>query len=197
MQSVLEDKKMSVLSVKGIYKEYPGVKLQDVSFEIEKGMIMGCVGRNGAGNSASVDLRVGSSSINRIRFASNTIRNEFRANALETRLNNIFKQNKNIVKSVKSGFTKEFAQNVVNRQDGPIIISITGESASGKSTLCSLIEECAKAENLPISFLPADNYFRDISALIAEHGSFDNLLAAGFDVDSPNNFNLEQLYEDL
>lgn len=54
MQSVLEDKKMSVLSVKGIYKEYPGFKLQDVSFEIEKGMIMGFVGRNGAGKSTTL-----------------------------------------------------------------------------------------------------------------------------------------------
>ena len=45
---------MSVLSVKGIYKEYPGFKLQDVSFEIEKGMIMGFVGRNGAGKSTTL-----------------------------------------------------------------------------------------------------------------------------------------------
>ena len=45
---------MSVLSVKGIYKEYPGFKLQDVSFEIEKGTIMGFVGRNGAGKSTTL-----------------------------------------------------------------------------------------------------------------------------------------------
>ncbi len=40
-------------------------------------------------------------------------------------------------------------------------------------------------------------YFRDISALIKEHGSFDNLLASGYDIDSPDNFDLEQLYLDL
>ena len=153
--------------------------------------------RNGAGNSASVDLRAGSSSISRIKFASNTIRNEFRANALETRLNNIFKQNENIVKSVKSGFAKEFAQSVVNKQEEPIIISITGESASGKSTLCSLIEEVAQTENLPISFLPADNYFKDISALIKKHGDFDSLRNSGYDLDAPENFQLDLLRKDI
>ena len=52
MQSVLEDKKMSVLSVKGIYKEYPGFKLQDVSFEIEKGDYVSIIGENGTGKSS-------------------------------------------------------------------------------------------------------------------------------------------------
>lgn len=45
---------MNVLSVKGLYKEYPGFKLQDVSFEITKGTIMGFVGRNGAGKSTTL-----------------------------------------------------------------------------------------------------------------------------------------------
>ncbi len=150
-----------------------------------------------AKSNANVNLHQEPSSLRRVNFAANAIKNEFRVNALETRLNNIFKQNDNIVKSVKSGFTKEFAQNVVNRQDGPIIISITGESASGKSTLCSLIEECAKAENLPISFLPADNYFNDISELIKEHGDFDSLRNSGYDLDAPENFQLDTLRSDI
>ena len=50
---------------------------------------------------------------------------------------------------------------------------------------------------MPVEIMSADNYFRDISALIKQHGSFDNLLASGYDVDSPDNFNMEQLYTDL
>ena len=42
-----------------------------------------------------------------------------------------------------------------------------------------------------------DNYFKDISALINEYGSFDKLLESGYDVDSPDNFDMEQLYTDL
>lgn len=45
---------MTVLNVKGIYKEYPGFKLQDVSFKVAEGTIMGFVGRNGAGKSTTL-----------------------------------------------------------------------------------------------------------------------------------------------
>ena len=45
---------MKVLSVKGVYKEYPGFRLENVSFEITKGTIMGFVGRNGAGKSTTL-----------------------------------------------------------------------------------------------------------------------------------------------
>ena len=40
---------MSVLQVEHISKEYPGFKLQDVSFRVAEGTIMGFIGRNGAG----------------------------------------------------------------------------------------------------------------------------------------------------
>ncbi len=154
------------------------------------------INRRTASNS-SVNLHGDICAVSRVSFASNAIKNEFRINALETRLNNIFKENTNTVKSVKSGFTKEFAHNVVNKQNEPIIISVTGESASGKSTLCSLIQECAEAENLPISFLPADNYFKDISALIKKYGDFDSLRNSGYDLDAPENFQLDQLRKDI
>jgi uridine kinase len=50
---------------------------------------------------------------------------------------------------------------------------------------------------MPVEIMSADNYFNDISQLIKEKGSFDKLLESGYDVDSPNNFNMEQLYVDL
>ena len=40
---------MNVLCVEHISKEYPGFRLQDVSFTVAAGTIMGFVGRNGAG----------------------------------------------------------------------------------------------------------------------------------------------------
>ena len=50
---------------------------------------------------------------------------------------------------------------------------------------------------MPIEIMSADNYFRDISALIKEYGSFDKLLESGYDVDSPDNFQIDLLYRDL
>lgn len=45
---------MDVLKVDHISKEYPGFKLEDVSFRVAKGTIMGFIGRNGAGKSTTL-----------------------------------------------------------------------------------------------------------------------------------------------
>ena len=44
----------SVLSVKGLCKEYPGFTLDRVSFDVQPGRIMGFIGRNGAGKTTTL-----------------------------------------------------------------------------------------------------------------------------------------------
>jgi uridine kinase len=77
------------------------------------------------------------------------------------------------------------------------MIGITGESASGKSTICKRIRNVIDKFNMPVSILTTDNYFNDISGLIKEYGTFDNLRDHGYDVDSPNSFQLDVLTRDL
>lgn len=43
-----------VLEVKGLCKEYPKFRLQNVSFQVEQGTIMGFIGRNGAGKTTTL-----------------------------------------------------------------------------------------------------------------------------------------------
>ena len=43
-----------ILKVKGLVKEYPGFRLDDVSFDMQKGRIMGFIGRNGAGKTTTI-----------------------------------------------------------------------------------------------------------------------------------------------
>lgn len=45
---------MNILSINSITKEYPAFKLDDVSFNVAKGTIMGFIGRNGAGKSTTL-----------------------------------------------------------------------------------------------------------------------------------------------
>ncbi len=45
---------MSVLTVKNLCKTYPKFKLDNVSFELEKGKIYGFIGRNGAGKTTTL-----------------------------------------------------------------------------------------------------------------------------------------------
>ena len=45
---------MAVLEVKGLCKEYPSFRLEDISFHVEPGSIMGFIGRNGAGKTTTL-----------------------------------------------------------------------------------------------------------------------------------------------
>ena len=45
---------MNILNINNITKEYPGFKLNNVSFQVAKGTIMGFIGRNGAGKSTTL-----------------------------------------------------------------------------------------------------------------------------------------------
>ena len=102
-----------------------------------------------------------------------------------------------LVQKVNPSFITKFSDHIINNPKKPFLISISGESASGKSTICDSIKKASEELDIPIEIISADNYFKDISKLIKEHGSFDNLLESGYDVDSPNNFDMEQLYTDL
>lgn len=116
-------------------------------------------------------------------------------------LNEILNEDKQsdypIIKCVKSDFISRFSKEISNNPNKNILIGISGESASGKTTICKTIDTLSRELNIPIELLSADNYFNDISALIAKYGSFDKLLETGYDVDSPNNFYMDRLHDDL
>ncbi len=50
---------MTVLSVEGLCKSYPGFALDHVSFSLEEGSIMGFIGRNGAGKTTTLKSILG------------------------------------------------------------------------------------------------------------------------------------------
>lgn len=122
-------------------------------------------------------------------------------NSLIDALNNVLNKDaqseKPVIKTVGENFIENFAQKVTQNPNRNILIGLSGESASGKSEICNAIKEAATNLGVEIETISADNYFKDISALIAKHGSFDAVVESGYDVDSPDNFDLEQLYKDL
>ena len=126
---------------------------------------------------------------------------EFLAIYLHTKFNQIYNYDKKsetpVFQSVKENFLPRFTKRLINNPKKRILIGISGESASGKTTICNRIRHVTQMYNMPIEIMSADNYFRDISALIKEYGSFDKLLESGYDVDSPDNFQMDLLYRDL
>lgn len=102
-----------------------------------------------------------------------------------------------MIKEVKPVFISKFSKRLINNPSKKILIGIAGASASGKSTICRTIAEISQTLDLPLSIVSTDNYFKDISDLIKKFGDFDNLRDNGYDIDSPDGFQLEVLWKDL
>lgn len=98
---------------------------------------------------------------------------------------------------VNSMFINRFSKRLINNPSKRLLIGITGESASGKSTICKEIKKIIEQLSMPVSILSTDNYFNDISELIKKYGSFDNLRDSGYDIDAPSNFQMKILRDDL
>ena len=102
-----------------------------------------------------------------------------------------------IFKEVNPTFISRFTKRLINNPAKRFLIGITGESASGKSTICRELKNIIEQLSMPVSVLSTDNYFNDISALIKKYGSFDNLTDNGYDIDAPESFQLDLLKSDL
>lgn len=98
---------------------------------------------------------------------------------------------------INPNFIANFSKRLINNPTKRFLIGITGESASGKSTICREIKNVIEQMSMPVTVLSTDNYFNDISALIKKYGSFDELIANGYDIDSPKSFQLTTLKNDL
>ena len=98
---------------------------------------------------------------------------------------------------VRYDFIQKFSNRLISNPSKKIMIGITGESASGKSTMCKTIANVIEGFDMPVTILTTDNYFNDISNLIEKYGSFDALRDNGYDLDAPENFQLDVLKEDL
>ncbi len=104
---------------------------------------------------------------------------------------------KSVIVDIKSDFISRFTKRLINTPQKRILIGITGESASGKSTICNEITNFISRFNQPVAIVRTDNYFNDISDLIKKYGSFDALRDNGYDIDSPKNFQLDIMRNDL
>ena len=98
---------------------------------------------------------------------------------------------------IRPDFISKFSKRLINNPSKRLLIGITGESACGKSTLCRQIKDTIKNFGLPVSIISTDNYFKDISDLITQYGDFDNLRDNGYDIDSPESFQLDLFKKDL
>lgn len=78
-----------------------------------------------------------------------------------------------------------------------LVVGITGESASGKSTLANAIKDFAIKKGLSLSLMTCDNYYMDFTYWYKKYGGYAQALFAGEDLENPSSFNLIKMNEDL
>lgn len=120
---------------------------------------------------------------------------------LQTKFKQIFlydkKQQTPIINAINPNFIGRFTKRIINNPSKRMLIGVTGESASGKSTICLEIKNVIERLSMPVTVLSTDNYFNDISELINKYGSFDAVRDSGYDVDAPTSFQMDILRQDL
>ncbi len=100
---------------------------------------------------------------------------------------------------LKDGFLENIARKVVQKKIKTILIGITGESASGKSTFVDwTVRACVKDKIEGIySVIRCDDYYKDTSRELKEAGSYEALFRTGFSFDTPDAINLDLMKQHL
>lgn len=101
-----------------------------------------------------------------------------------------------LIYSYKTEFMKKLSENGFSTSKN-LIIGITGESTSGKTTIAKAIQKNALEKGLSLSLISCDNYHKDLSKHYQKYGSYAEALFAGENLESPRNFDLEKLNTDL
>lgn len=97
--------------------------------------------------------------------------------------------------SLKSDFLYKLQR--LLKQNRPIMIAITGESASGKSCFTQNLKQFILDMGVECSFISCDNFYKDISCYYEKYGNYGNALAAGVDLEGPFAFDLDELEKSL
>ena len=101
--------------------------------------------------------------------------------------------------TVKKGFIHKIAYKLVSNPKERILIGVSGESASGKSTLTSKVLDICLSEKHKnhATLITSDNYYKDASDKLKEAGSYEALFDSGFNLDEPQAVDLDLLKGDL
>lgn len=104
-----------------------------------------------------------------------------------------FKQQLPLFLKIKEGFIYAIANKIVKERKETIVLGVTGESASGKTTLVNnTLKACLKNPNKHIcTIVTCDDYFKDTSKELQELGSFKKLFESGMNFDIPDAYDLD------
>lgn len=108
-------------------------------------------------------------------------------------------QKQPLILRINEGFIFNIARKAIEEKNSTFIMSIAGESASGKTTLVkNAAKACVKSDtNNVYTVVCCDDYYKDASKELIEAGSYEKLFESGFSFDTPDAIDLDLMREHL
>ncbi len=108
-------------------------------------------------------------------------------------------QKQPLILRINEGFIFNIARKAIEEKNSTFIMSIAGESASGKTTLVkNAAKACVKSDtNNVYTVICCDDYYKDASKELSDAGSYEKLFESGFSFDTPDAIDLELMREHL
>lgn len=109
------------------------------------------------------------------------------------------KQKQPLILRINEAFIFKIARKALLENDSIFLMSIAGESASGKTTLVkNTAKACIKSDtNDFYTVICCDDYYKDASKELQKAGSYEALFASGFTFDTPDAIDLDLMKEHL
>ena len=109
------------------------------------------------------------------------------------------KQKQPLILRINEGFIFNIARKAIAEKDSTFILSIAGESASGKTTLVkNTSKACIKSDHNNIyTIICCDDYYKDASKELQSAGNYEKLFETGFSFDTPDAIDLDLMKEHL
>lgn len=109
------------------------------------------------------------------------------------------KQKQPLILRINEAFIFSIAKKAILEKNSTFLMSIAGESASGKTTLVkNAAKACLKSDNNNVyTIVCCDDYYKDASEELKKAGDYEKLFASGFSFDTPDAIDLALMKEHL
>lgn len=109
------------------------------------------------------------------------------------------RQKQPLILRINEAFIFNIARKALVDKNSTFLMSIAGESASGKTTLVkNTAKACLKSETNDVyTVVCCDDYYKDASKELAQAGSYEELFKSGFSFDTPDAIDLALMKEHL
>ena len=108
-------------------------------------------------------------------------------------------QKQPLILRINEAFIFNIARKALVVKNSTFLMSIAGESASGKTTLVkNTAKACLKSDTSDVyTVVCCDDYYKDASKELREAGSYEELFKSGFSFDTPDAIDLALMKEHL